>query len=211
MKEKIISQAVEVFNRKGISKTTLRDIARELTISDGHLRYYFKTKEELVLAIFSEMEQEITSYATKAVADFHDAHALIGPLTTIYRIMYRYVFFFAESAAILATFPKVYAAYEQLFQSRRELFLALFEQYKTNGVFEDKVDAHLFPLLFEQVFIVSDSWVRYARLPQNRHLTQEEQIQHYVAVTVALLLPYFNTHLKNEVTAWLKQIELQNS
>ena len=52
MREKIISQAVEVFNRKGISKTTLRDIARELAISDGHLRYYFKTKEELVLATF---------------------------------------------------------------------------------------------------------------------------------------------------------------
>lgn len=205
MKEKIISQAVEVFNRKGISKTTLRDVARELTISDGHLRYYFKTKEDLVHAIFSEMEREITAYATETDSNVTGAQALAAPLTSIYRVMYRYVFFFVESAAILETFPKVYAAYEKLFQSRRELFLAIFEEYKRSGVFEDSVEAHLFPLLFEQVFIVSDSWLRYARLPQNQHLTQESQIRHYVAVTVALLLPYFNIHLKREVTAWLKQ------
>ena len=207
MKEKIIRQAVEVFNDKGISKTTLRDIARELAISDGHLRYYFKTKEELVLTIFSEMEQEITSNATEAVTSFNDVQVLIAPLTIVYRIMCRYVFFFVESTAILETFPKVYAAYEHLFQSRREMFLVLFEQYKRNGVFKDKVEAHLFPLLFEQVFIISDSWVRYARMPHNRHLTQENQIQHYVAVTVALFFPYFNTQLKNEVSAWLKQVK----
>ncbi|WP_266205045.1 TetR/AcrR family transcriptional regulator [Pontibacter kalidii] len=207
MKEKIISKAVGVFNRKGISKATLRDIARELTISDGHLRYYFKTKEELVLSIFSEMEKEITSHATPTVAYLEDAQALVVPLTNIYRVMYRYIFFFTESTAILETFPKVYFAYEQLFQSRREMFLAIFEQYKREGVFEGKVEAHLFPLLFEQVFIISDSWVRYARLPHNRHLSQEKQIQHYVAVTVSLLLPYFNARLKNGVMAWLKQVE----
>ncbi|SFH13552.1 TetR/AcrR family transcriptional regulator [Pontibacter chinhatensis] len=205
MKERIIGQAVEVFNRKGISKTTLRDVARELAISDGHLRYYFKTKEDLVHAIFSEMEREITAYATETDSNVTGAQALAAPLTSIYRVMYRYVFFFVESAAILETFPKVYTAYEKLFQSRRELFLAIFEEYKRSGVFEDSVEAHLFPLLFEQVFIVSDSWLRYARLPQNQHLTQESQIRHYVAVTVALLLPYFNTYLREEVTTWLKQ------
>jgi AcrR family transcriptional regulator len=37
------------------------------------LQYYFKTKEELVLATFSEMEKEITSYATGTVTDVHNA------------------------------------------------------------------------------------------------------------------------------------------
>lgn len=205
MKEKIIGQAVQVFNRKGISKTTLRDIARELAISDGHLRYYFKTKEELVLATFSEMEQEISAFATEAGSSDVNVHTLAAPLTSIYRIMYRYVFFFAESSSILETFPKVYAAYEQLMQSRRHMFLALFEQYKSAGVFEATVEDHLFPFLFEQVFIISDSWVRYARLPQYSHLSQEAQIEHYVAVTVTLFLPYFNAALKAEVSAWLKR------
>ncbi|MHC2993380.1 hypothetical protein OB13_18040 [Pontibacter sp. HJ8] len=207
MKEKIIGQAVKVFNRKGISKTTLREIARELNISDGHLRYYFKTKEELVLTIFSEMEKEIASQATGAVTNVINAQALVAPLTKTYGIMYRYIFFFAESTAILETFPKVYEAYEQLIRSRREMFLAIFEHYKHEGIFEETVEEHLFPLLFEQVFIISDSWVRYAQLPQNRHLTQEKHIEHYVGVTIALILPYFNARLKKEVNAWLKQIE----
>ena len=156
---------------------------------------------------FSEMEKEITSCATMTVAHLEKAQALVVPLINIYEVMYRYVFFFAESTAILEAFPKVYAAYERLFRSRREMFLAMFEQYKRDGVFEDTVDARLFKLLFEQVFIISDSWVRYAQLPQNRHLTQEKQILHYVAVTVALFLPYFNAQLKLEITAWIEKIE----
>jgi AcrR family transcriptional regulator len=207
MKEKIVSQAVEIFNQKGIIKTTLRDIAKQLAISDGHLRYYFKTKEELVLTIFSEMEQEITSYATGSVAEVINAQALIMPLTHIYKVMYRYMFFFIESTTILESYPKVYAAYEHLFLSRREMFLAIFEMYKRNGVFVAKVEGYLFPLLFEQVFIISDSWVRYARLPKYRHLSLEAHVRHYVAVTVALLLPYFNIQLKNEITDWLKKID----
>ncbi|MCP2045328.1 TetR/AcrR family transcriptional regulator [Pontibacter sp. HSC-36F09] len=206
MKERIINQAVKVFNRKGISKTTLRAIARELAISDGHLRYYFKTKEELVLATFSEMEQEISSFAAGTGYSAVNVQTLVAPLTGIYRVMYRYVFFFAESSSILETFPKVYTAYEQLMQNRRRMFLALFEQYRREGVFEETVDDHLFPLLFEQVFILSDSWVRYARLPQYSHLSQEERIEHYVAVTVALFLPHFNPELRKEVSGWLKQV-----
>ncbi|WP_207435469.1 TetR/AcrR family transcriptional regulator [Sabulibacter ruber] len=206
MKEKIIGQAVEIFNRKGITQATLRDIARELGISDGHLRYYFKTKEDLVLTIFSAMEREIASFAAEGSMMPFTAQSLVLALSKSYAVMYRYVFFFTESTAILETFPKVYAAYQHLIQSRRELVLTILEQFRKEGVFAESMDVSLFPVLFEQVFILSDNWVKYARLPQNAHLTEAEQIDRYVAVSVALFLPYFNTQFKDEVTEWVRKV-----
>ncbi|GGK64707.1 TetR/AcrR family transcriptional regulator [Rufibacter glacialis] len=211
MREEIVTQAVAAFNRKGISNTSLRDIAQELSISDGHLRYYFKTKEELVLTIFSGMAEEIASqatqlYDTQGAAPVLTAQLLVQALTKTYGVMYRYVFLFTESTAILETFPRVYAAYQQLFQNRRDMFLALFEQFKRKGDFAGDVDANLFPLLFEQVFILSDNWVKYARLPKNNSLSEAAQIQHYVAVTIALFLPYLNARLKTEVADWLREV-----
>ncbi|MGV3539274.1 MAG: TetR/AcrR family transcriptional regulator [Rufibacter sp.] len=205
MVEKIISQAVEVLNRKGIAKSTLRDIARELNISDGHLRYYFKTKEELVLAIFSKMDLEIASFAEEGTTGTPTVQGMVMALTKGYEVMYRYVFFFTESTAILETFPKVYAAYQALIQNRRALFMAVFNHFQEQGIFTNEVATASLPVLFEQFFIISDNWTKYARLPQNDHLSQTEKVQRYVAVTMALLLPYFNAQLKEELNTWVHQ------
>lgn len=49
-----MSAAVDVLHRQGVERTTLADIAREAEVPVGNLYYYFKTKDELVLAALAE-------------------------------------------------------------------------------------------------------------------------------------------------------------
>ena len=44
----VLKVAAECFNEKGISGTSLKDVARKLNITDAALYYYVKNKEELV-------------------------------------------------------------------------------------------------------------------------------------------------------------------
>lgn len=44
----VLKVAAECFNEKGISGTSLKDVARKLDITDAALYYYVKNKEELV-------------------------------------------------------------------------------------------------------------------------------------------------------------------
>lgn len=44
----LLKVAAECFNEKGISGTSLKDVARKLSITDAALYYYVKNKEELV-------------------------------------------------------------------------------------------------------------------------------------------------------------------
>lgn len=44
----LLKVAADCFNRKGFSGTSLKDVARELNITDAALYYYIRNKEELV-------------------------------------------------------------------------------------------------------------------------------------------------------------------
>ena len=46
--ELLLKVAAECFNNKGFSGTSLKDVARKLSITDAALYYYVKNKEELV-------------------------------------------------------------------------------------------------------------------------------------------------------------------
>jgi AcrR family transcriptional regulator len=47
----IIQSAMQVFGRKGFAKTRMDDVASESGLSKGLLYWYFKSKEEIIIAI----------------------------------------------------------------------------------------------------------------------------------------------------------------
>ncbi|WP_247236385.1 TetR/AcrR family transcriptional regulator [Telluribacter sp. SYSU D00476] len=204
MRETIIASAIGVFNTKGIKNSSLRDIADQLSISDGHLRYYFRTKEDLLLAVFAEMDEAILAVASEKTVHDSIAQAIIEPVSKSFRIMYAYGFFFTEPLAVLQKYTRLYNAYIQLIERRRELFMEVFEKFKENGIFAQQVDKELFPVLFEQFFILSDSWIRYAKMPHRRNIEDSEQVKHYVAVSIGLFLPYLSSQVRDDLTVWVK-------
>ncbi|GAB3182722.1 TetR/AcrR family transcriptional regulator [Telluribacter humicola] len=204
MRETIIASAIEVFNQKGLKNSTLRDIAKEMSISDGHLRYYFRTKEDLILSVFAEMDAAIVSIADEVTRYDSVAQEIIESLSRSFMVMYRYGFFFNEPLADLQAFPKLYIAYLELIERRKELFMDVFRKYKEVGIFSPDVDAELFPVLFEQFFIISDNWVRYTKLPNRRKLDDTKQVRYFVAVSVALFLPYLSVQVREELLKWVK-------
>lgn len=54
-KIKILSAARKLFNELGFSNVTIRMIALELEMSAGNLNYHYKTREEILEALYFEM------------------------------------------------------------------------------------------------------------------------------------------------------------
>ena len=57
-KEKIKNTARELFNSKGFKNVTLREVAKELSISYGNITYHFKTKKQLIFCLYEDMLKE---------------------------------------------------------------------------------------------------------------------------------------------------------
>ena len=55
----IIASGVNVFLKKGFAETTVRDIIRSTGLASGTFYNYFKSKEEVLVAIFDDSAKEI--------------------------------------------------------------------------------------------------------------------------------------------------------
>ncbi|MFN7064844.1 MAG: TetR/AcrR family transcriptional regulator [Aquificaceae bacterium] len=57
-KEKILQASLKLFSEKGIRETTIKDIAREVRVTEGAIYRHFKSKEEIVLGLFKLYSEE---------------------------------------------------------------------------------------------------------------------------------------------------------
>lgn len=53
-KQKILQQALQLFNENGLSNVSLREISEAMDISVGNLQYHFKKREDIVEGLFDE-------------------------------------------------------------------------------------------------------------------------------------------------------------
>ena len=60
----ILNAALKVFNRKGIAAARMEDIAREAKLSIGGVYWYYKGKDEVVLAIMDKVIDEDVAVLT---------------------------------------------------------------------------------------------------------------------------------------------------
>jgi len=69
MKEKIIEKAIELFEKKGFSTTSIQDIVDELGVTKGSFYYYFSSKEQLLMDIYNEYITNLLDRQTKIIAN----------------------------------------------------------------------------------------------------------------------------------------------
>lgn len=51
----ILDQSRKLFNERGVANVTIRQIAKELNMSSGNLNYHFKKREDILEALFEEV------------------------------------------------------------------------------------------------------------------------------------------------------------
>jgi len=57
-RERIVDASLELFREKGFDETTMRDIAASAGVATGAAYYYFRSKEELVMAFYARTAEE---------------------------------------------------------------------------------------------------------------------------------------------------------
>jgi AcrR family transcriptional regulator len=76
-REKILTVAVRMFGKYGFQKTTVDEIARTAHKAKGSVYYYFKSKEDLFLAVVQQEINVLKSGLTRVIVDSQDATGMI--------------------------------------------------------------------------------------------------------------------------------------
>jgi AcrR family transcriptional regulator len=65
---RILDAALRLFRERGFERTTMRDVAGEAEVATGAAYYYFRSKEELVMAFYLRTSEEARDDLAKALA-----------------------------------------------------------------------------------------------------------------------------------------------
>ncbi len=191
MKEKILKNSIEVFKEKGIQKTTMRDVAAKIGVSDGHVRYYFKKKDDLLVALFNQLDEEIM--AQNRSFDTFDELQLefTNSLINVYNAMLKYDFFFMESPITIKKFPQLFESYSKLYVKRKLFFHEKMDELIALNIIRKDITALEIDILFNQFFMITDNWVRFNNV-LSTVWKEEKDIKYFVDITLRLFVPYFN-------------------
>jgi AcrR family transcriptional regulator len=106
-RERILKAALALFNERGEAHVSLAQIAGKLGISEGNLWYHFRTKRDLVAALFAELEERIDRNLSREPAsagndlgDFGDYARQSFRDIWEYRFLYRHRFDPEEESAL---------------------------------------------------------------------------------------------------------------
>ena len=71
-RERIVDAALKLFREQGFDQATMRDIAAEADVATGAAYYYFRSKEELVMAFYVRTVEEARTLLPDAMARSND-------------------------------------------------------------------------------------------------------------------------------------------
>ena len=115
-KTNIIQKAIELFNEHGTAAISLNSLAEALGISAGNLQYHYRSKEEIVRAIFEVMFKDWNTVYQEIDTESFSMDTLRCALRLNFSLVWKYRFFYRELNALLRNdeaLAKRYAAIQE--------------------------------------------------------------------------------------------------
>lgn len=102
-KNRILHTALELFNEKGLNEVTLRGIALSTGMSQGNLNYHFRTKSEIVSALYYNLVEEMDE-ALKKITQNQPVFSLMFESSLVsMNILFKYKFIAQDLSSVLGS------------------------------------------------------------------------------------------------------------
>ena len=184
-----------LFNEKGVQSATLRQIAMALEMSQGNLNYHFKTKEDIVEALYFELVERVDEEMKTMTATYSMLSMLYTSAQKSMLIFYEYRFLLRDIYLIFREHEKIKNHYLGLQEFRKKQFLGLFESMIVQGVLrKEEFDAE-YERLYERMNIIGDNWINAAGLFKG---SDEEAVSYYHQLLFEVIYPYLTDKGKGE-------------
>ncbi len=115
-KNHIIQKAVDLFNEQGTAAVSLNSLAEASGISTGNLQYHYRSKEEIIRAIFESMFEDWNTVYQEVDTGSFTVDTLRHVLRINFDLVWKYRFFSRELNALLRNdriLAKRYAAIQE--------------------------------------------------------------------------------------------------
>jgi len=106
-KGRVLRACLQLFNERGVGNVTTAEIAATVGINQGNLYYYFKRKEQIVVALFDEFERAMELHALVGLNNPHDNERYSHYLAGWFGLMWDYRLFYRDGASLYRVAPSL--------------------------------------------------------------------------------------------------------
>ena len=201
-KNKIKDAARLLFNEQGLADTSLRNIAMKLGISQGNLNYHYKTKQDLVEALYHELVHKMDQQMEQLTKSLPIMVLLHESSLQSLTIFYEYRFLLQDLFKICRENESIRLHYTSLQGQRKRQFLFLFDQLIQSGDMREAVYEEEYEELYLRMQIIGDNWINtqivlYSDLPN--------PVTYFHRVLLGMLYPYLT---EKGQQSYLEQLKL---
>lgn len=189
-KEKVLETALQLFNAHGVENTSAKNIAAEINISDGNLRYHFRTKEDIIYHLYLRLVDDFNQRLNTYEAEIISLKSVYEMLIFVFTKLYEYKFLMIDFVAIMRKYPKIQAHYRQLYQYRKQQYNKFINTLIAEDIFRKDITIAQYHNMADHLTILSDFWISSAEV-----LYQEEEnkkLEYYIQLVFSLLIPYLS-------------------
>jgi AcrR family transcriptional regulator len=204
MKSKILATSRRLFNENGFSRVSLRMIADDLNISPGNLTYHYHKKDEIVMALYHELTDQLNQSIGKAVVARDELlEKLLESTWLFFRLSWEYRFIMIEWVFFMKEYPVMRQHFEELMDLRREQFKGSFTSLRSQQMMKSEMVEGHDDELINSIFLIGNFWIS-QEMSQCRALETEEAVSKAVKTMIHILIPLFEPAYREEL------IELMN-
>ncbi|MGR5120881.1 TetR/AcrR family transcriptional regulator [Vibrio astriarenae] len=194
-RDKIVFAALELFNEHGERTITTNHIAAHIDISPGNLYYHFRNKQEIVREIFLIYSQELLERFEPVQEQSESLVLLKQYLDSIFNLMWKYRFFYANLPDILqrdASLHEDYIAVQSKLQANLKNIMGTFHGLGLIAVTEEEI-----PQFVTSLHLIASSWLAY-RSAMNAGEKITEQVVHQGMLQMIFIVKPVATPLGRE-------------
>jgi len=186
-KERILAKALELFNSEGLKEVTLRKIAVALEMSQGNLNYHFKTKSELIAALYFDLVAHMDREMEKIAQDQALLPLIFESSWVSMKTLYDYRFITKDLYAVLDADPDLKKHYLGLQGLRKQQYMQLFSHMIQQGLMRPEEFEGEYLGLYERMNILGDNWINASILFKGK---DQAVVKHYHRLLFEMVYPY---------------------
>ena len=162
-REKILLQALDLFNQKGVDQVSVLEISQTMGISYGNLTYHFKKKDDLVQALYVQMQHELDAAINHLVQRIFEETYYLKLVNELLQVTWKYRFLYLSINSLMNQYPFIREG-EKSYSATRNKILNRGKKYLINeGYLKPESDSH-YELLIRNLNMILYAWIVDAEL-----------------------------------------------
>ena len=162
-REKILLQALDLFNQKGVDQVSVLEISQTMGISYGNLTYHFNKKDDLVHALYMQMQQELDVAINHLVQRIFEETYYLKLVNELLQVTWKYRFLYLSINSLMNQYPFIREG-EKSYSATRNKILNRGKKYLIDeGYLRPESDNH-YELLIRNLNMILYAWIVDAEL-----------------------------------------------